>query len=215
MALPEPRRGAAAPGGELTRGAPVPSFTLTSPDLRPTLPTWAVVSPDRLAHIERVVALVCAWADAIAVPESERGRWLRAAWLHDALRDAPVEELERWAPAEQGPAELRHGPASAARAAADGEVDRGVLDAVRFHSLGFAGWDMVGRVLYCADFLEPGRRFDPDGRAELARRFPAAPAEVVLEVARRRLLHIVRSGWPLPEPTVHFWNSLVVTSSER
>jgi HD superfamily phosphohydrolase YqeK len=192
----------------------VPSFNLTSPDLRPTLPTWAVVSPDRLGHIERVVALVRGWADAMAVTPSERARWLRAAWLHDALRDASIEELERWSPSEEALAELRHGPASAARAAADGEVDRGVLDAVRYHSVGFALWDMVGRALYCADFLEPGRRFDRDERAELARRFPVAPAEVLLEVARRRILHIVRSGWTLPEPTVHFWNSLTATSSE-
>ena len=38
-----------------------------------------------------------------------------------------------------GPAELRHGPASAARAKAEGEIDRGVLDAVRYHSRGPGG----------------------------------------------------------------------------
>ncbi len=193
----------------------MPSFHLTSPDLRPTLPAWAVASSDRLAHIERVVELVRGWGRAMNVPEAELDRWLRAAWLHDAMRDAPIEALQRWSPAGSGPAELQHGPASAARAAADGEVDRGVLDAVRYHSLGFAGWDMAGRVLYCADFLEPGRRFDRDERAELAGRFPNQPGEVLREVARRRVLHIVRSGWTLPEPTVHFWNSLAVTSSER
>jgi HD superfamily phosphohydrolase YqeK len=179
------------------------------------LPAWAVASSDRLAHIERVVELVRGWGRAMNVPEAELDRWLRAAWLHDAMRDAPIEALQRWSPAGSGPAELQHGPASAARAAADGEVDRGVLDAVRYHSLGFAGWDMAGRVLYCADFLEPGRRFDRDERAELAGRFPNQPGEVLREVARRRVLHIVRSGWTLPEPTVHFWNSLAVTSSER
>ncbi len=159
--------------------------------------------------------LVRQWADAMAIAETERARWLRAAWLHDALRDAAAADLSRWAPSDHGPVELRHGPASAARAAADGEVDGGVLDAVRYHSVGFAGWDMVGRVLYAADFLEPGRRFKREERAELARRFPAHSAAVVQEVARRRLFHIVRSGWPLPEPTVLFWNSLAVGSSER
>ena len=193
----------------------MPAFHVTSPDLRPALPPWAVVSPERMAHIERVVALVRGWADAMTVAEAERARWLRAAWLHDALRDASPAELERWAPSEEGPAELRHGPASAARAAADGEADRGILEAVRYHSLGFAGWDMVGRVLYAADFLEPGRRFDHEERAALARRFPADPTVVLHEVARRRLVHIVRSGWTLPEPTVHFWNALAAASSER
>jgi HD superfamily phosphohydrolase YqeK len=148
------------------------------------------------------------------VTQRERDRWLRAVWLHDALRDASGDEIRRWSVSAPGPVELRHGPASAARAAADGEADRGVLDAVRYHSIGFAGWDRVGHVLYCADFLEPGRRFDRDERAALARRFPTTPTEVLLEVARRRILHIVRSGWTLPEPTVDFWNSIAAASSQ-
>lgn len=176
--------------------------------LRPTLPAWAVVTADRLQHIQRVAELAARWAEALAVPDSERNRWLKAVWLHDALRDAEPAELARWAPSVRGPVELRHGPAGAARAKAEGETDRGVLDAVRYHSVGLAEWDMVGRVLYCADFLEPGRRFDKEERAELAGRFPEAPARVLLEVARRRVLHVVRSGWTLPEPTIRFWNSL-------
>ena len=99
------------------------------------------------------------WAEQIGVPDSEKHRWLRAVWLHDALRDAAPEELEKWAADSPGPPELRHGPASAGRARAEGEDDRGVLDAVRYHSLGLAEWDMVGRILYCADYLDPGRPF--------------------------------------------------------
>lgn len=94
-------------------------------------------------------------------------------------------------------------------------MDRGVLDAVRYHSLGLAEWDMVGRVLYAADFLEPGRPFEREARAELARRFPTDSTAVLREIARRRLANIVASGWPLPEPTVRFWNSLVTPSSPR
>lgn len=176
--------------------------------LRPTVPDWAVMSPDRLRHVTRVATLVDQWAQALSAPESERQRWLRAAWLHDALRDAPDEELARIAPGTPGPADLLHGPASAAMAKSLGETDRGVLDAVRFHSIGLAEWDMTGRILYCADYLEPGRNHDREGRAELARRFPADPDAVLRQVAERRIIHLIRSGWPLPEPTVRFWNSL-------
>jgi 2-amino-4-hydroxy-6-hydroxymethyldihydropteridine diphosphokinase len=172
------------------------------------MPVWATVGPARIAHIERVAQLVSEWAEDLGVPDSERNRWLRAVWLHDALRDAPVAELERWAPTTPGPIELRHGPASAAHAKADGETDRGVLDAVRYHSVGLAEWDMVGRALYCADYLEPGRGFEPEVRAELARRFPRDPTGVLREVARARVSRLVSSGWPLPDPTVRFWNSL-------
>ncbi|HET6798180.1 MAG TPA: HD domain-containing protein [Gemmatimonadales bacterium] len=180
----------------------------TPPGLRPTLPRWAVVSPARLDHIQRVAELAAGWAERMGVPDSERNRWLRAVWLHDALRDARAEELEQWAASTNGPPELRHGPASAARAKADGETDRGVLDAVRYHSLGLAEWDMVGRILYCADYLEPGRSFQAEQRADLAERLPEDPGGVLREVARARLTHIIETGWPVLEPTVRFWNSL-------
>jgi HD superfamily phosphohydrolase YqeK len=174
------------------------------------LPDWAAVSPARLAHIERVAALVGDWARRMAPDKRERARWMRAVWLHDALRDAPAEELIRLAPDPiGGPEELRHGPAAAARAAQAGETDAGVLAAVRYHSVGFADWNRAGDVLYCADFLEPGRSFDPEARAELAARFPMDPAGVLYEVTRRRLLYAVRSGWTIPEETIRFWNRVV------
>ena len=181
--------------------------------LRPTLPVWAVVSPARLSHIERVAELAARWAEEMGVPDNERNRWLRAVWLHDALRDAPKEELERWAPSIPGPADIRHGPASAARAKAEGETDRGVLDAVRYHSVGLAEWDMVGRVLYCADFLEPGRDHSREGNAALAARFPGDPSGVLREVAQARLSRALASGWPLPDPTVRLWNSLLTNTA--
>ncbi len=181
----------------------------------PGLPAWSEVSPDRKAHIERVAALTGEWAGRMRVSEPERVRWLRAVWLHDALRDAAPATLDHWAPDITGPTELRHGPASAARAAAEGEADRGVLDAVRYHSFGHAGWDMVGRVLYCADYLEPGRPFERERRAALAARFPDDPAGVLTTVAAERLTHLIGSSWPLPEPTVSFWNSLVGSSGSR
>jgi HD superfamily phosphohydrolase YqeK len=161
------------------------------------LPVWAEVSPERRAHIERVAALLAEWADARGVTTEEKQRWLRAAWLHDALRDATA------------PDALAHGPMAADRAAAEGERDQGILDAVRYHSVGYAGWDDVGRMLYLADFLDPERTFDADIRATLAARVPAGRDAVLREVARRRIEWVVRSGWALHQETVDFWNSLV------
>ena len=161
------------------------------------LPPWAQATPERRAHIERVVGLVTQWATAMGVPQAERSRWIRAAWLHDALRDAPAAN------------ELAHGPMTADRAAQDGETDRGVLDAIRYHSLGHAGWDDVGRMLYLADFLEPGRDYDREERRALAARVPLERDAVLREVARRRIEWVLRSGWSLPPETVAFWNALV------
>ena len=161
-----------------------------------TLPEWAVATPERRAHIERVAALLSTWATALRVPAAERARWLRAAWLHDALRDAPAAD------------ELQHGPMAAERAARDGERDPGVLDAVRYHSLGHARWDDVGKMLYLADYLEPGRPFDREAHRALAARVPGERDAVLRDVAARRIARVIDSGWPLVRETVDFWNSL-------
>ncbi|HEY6808469.1 MAG TPA: HD domain-containing protein [Gemmatimonadales bacterium] len=162
-----------------------------------SLPAWAVASPARRAHVARVAALITQWADAMRVAPAERERWLKAAWLHDAVRDAPAAD------------ELAHGPASAVRAEAEGEHDRGVLDAVRYHSVGYAGWDDAGRMLYLADYLEPGRTFDAAARAALAARVPAERDAVLRDVARRRIERLLIEGWRLPQETAEFWNTLV------
>jgi HD superfamily phosphohydrolase YqeK len=172
------------------------------------LPSWAVVTEPRRKHIERVARLLAEWAEAMEVGARERRRWLRAAWMHDALKDAPRDMVRALAAPFDGPATLWHGPAAARRAALDGERDQGVLDAVRYHSIGFAGWDRAGRMLYLADFLETGRRHRDAGRAAQADRVPDDPDGVLLEVARDRIAHGIRKGWPLLPETVAFWNAL-------
>lgn len=179
---------------------------MSDPLLR--LPPWAEVRRERLAHIGRVAGLAAEWSAAMAVDDVERERWLRAVGLHDALKDAPVERLRALAPDAWGLDVLRHGPAAAAMAARHGETDRGVLDAARYHSVGYAGWDAAGRMLYLADYLEPGRGFDRRRRAALAARVPHDPAAVLREVARRRILGTLRAGRPIAPETVAFWNAV-------
>ena len=94
-------------------------------------------------------------------------------------------------------------------AAEHGETDQGVLDAVTFHSIGFAGWDDVGRMLYLADYLEPGRSHRRPERAELAGRVPRDPNGVLRIVAQERTLWAIKKGMKLPAEGVEFWNSLV------
>ena len=175
------------------------------------LPSWAVVTSKRLEHIRRVAALLDQWGAAMSLPVAEWDRWLRAGWLHDALRDAPPEQLRALVPACDWDEELLHGPAAAIKARESREArekDEEVLLAVQWHSVGCAEWGMTGKALYCADFLDPERKFDREARATLARRFPDAPDEVFREVVTRRVLWTERSGWPLLEPTRRLWLSL-------
>ncbi|MEK6598273.1 MAG: hypothetical protein AABY91_08070, partial [Gemmatimonadota bacterium] len=93
-----------------------------------------------------------------------------------------------------------------------GVGDRGVLAAIQHHSTGCAEWDPVGRMLYCADFLEPGRSFDREERAAMLGRFPEDPDGVLREVAIRRMTHLIREGWPLTEAGRRFWNTVAWAS---
>jgi len=180
----------------------------------PGFPSWAKAGPDRRAHVERVAVQVREWADRMKTPVVERERWLRSVYLHDALRDAPPEELKKLAAefARWNSPVLLHGPAAAAYAANQGEQDKGVLDAVRYHSVGYAGWDQAGQILYLADYLEPGRKFREQERREMAERVPTDLPSVLSEVARERLRWIVDSGWILLPETVDFWNALTRAS---
>ncbi len=166
------------------------------------------MTDDRRRHAERVAALLDVWADALRIEPAERHRWQRAAFLHDALKDAPVEVLRVLAPAPWDIDVLRHGPAAAAKALQEGEQDPDVLEAVRYHSVGYAGWGATGQMLYLADYLEPGRDRTTQSNAELRDRVVGDRRGALIDVTRRRLEYqLTRRQRLLPE-AVAWWNHL-------
>lgn len=170
------------------------------------LPPWAEVSEARRAHIARVTALLDQWAAAMNIAPDEARAWHDAGRWHDALRDADPERL-RLAGNEGIPPGLRHGPAAAARLRQDGEKRESVLDAVAWHTVGFAEWDRVGRALYMADYLEPGRASEREERSCLADQVPNDFDGTLREVVRRRLIWALRDGHALHPHTVALWNA--------
>ena len=174
------------------------------------LPEWAQVDQPRIEHIERVAALLDEWALALGVGEAERSRWRAAAWLHDALRLASPGELRPLLPFELRDlaAPLLHGPAAAAMLRREGVQDEGLLLAVGYHTLGHPELDLMGRALYAADFLEPGRTFDPLVRATLRARMPAAIDSVIPAILRARIVYLLSTGRSVRPETMAFWNAL-------
>jgi 2-amino-4-hydroxy-6-hydroxymethyldihydropteridine diphosphokinase len=160
--------------------------------------------------MERVANLLEAWADARGEEERERTRWIAAGHLHDALRDADLNELkEGLGPlAEELPPKVLHGPAVARRLRQAGVADEEFLHALAFHTLGSPEFGNLGMALYAADFLEPGRRLKDDWRRELRRRAPHELDRVVLEILQARIQHLLERGRPLREETVAFWNRM-------
>jgi HD superfamily phosphohydrolase YqeK len=177
---------------------------------RGELPAWAVASDERRHHMRRVATLLGSWADSLGLSGQDRGRWTAAGYLHDALRDAPVEDLRpRVPPGLAGlPGRILHGPAAAERLRAEGVADGELLLAVAHHTLGHPALGTLGRALYAADFLEPGRDLLNDWRAGLRDRMPGELEAVVREVVGARIVHLVERRSAMRSETVGFWNAL-------
>ncbi len=172
------------------------------------LPDWARVSSKRAEHIQRVTALLNAWAAAMRLPPAEARAFLDAGVLHDALRDAGEAELRKITGDAESPLGLLHGPAAARMLEKNGESRTELLDAVRYHTVGNEGWGIVGRALFMADFLEPGRKFMKQDRYFLSLQVPTSFDTVFRQVVRMRLEWTVREGNHIFPETVALWNSL-------
>ena len=159
--------------------------------------------------MQRVAALLGEWAGALGLDEVDRLRWQAAGWLHDALRDAPADDLRSELGDEAAglPDPLLHGPAAAARL--EGEVDGEMALAIRHHTTGHPDFASLGRALYIADFLEPGREWSAGWRAGLRARMPDDEPAVLREVLRSRIAHQLELNRPLRPETAAFWNTAV------
>jgi predicted HD superfamily hydrolase involved in NAD metabolism len=162
----------------------------------------ARLSPERYAHTVRVVseARRLAALHGVDVAQAEE-----AAAIHDCARDLPhdvllklterfaivLSEVERHTPA------LLHALLGAELAKREAGVqDEQVLEAVRCHTTGKAGMSQLDKVLFLADYIEPGRRFAGvcDVRDAVDRDLDAAlilalSGTIVYEVSRGSLLH--------------------------
>jgi len=177
---------------------------------RGEVPPWARFGAKRRAHAGRVAALMGGWADRLGLDAAERIRWLAAAWLHDSLKEAPEGELRALLHGALGelPVPVLHGPAVAERLRQDGVDDRGLLTAVAYHTLGHPDFGPVGRALFAADFLEPGRRQRKRWRASLRARMPEDEPRVVREILEARIAYLLSEGRPVRPETISFWNRL-------
>jgi 2-amino-4-hydroxy-6-hydroxymethyldihydropteridine diphosphokinase len=173
------------------------------------LPPWAMVSDKRRHHIARVTAQIDEWARALALSDAERQEWHDAARFHDALRDAPetmLRELASGFPVAD--MNVLHGPAVEKRLRLDGENRVGLLEAVRWHTIGHKGWTRTGKALFMADFLEPGRSFARAERTYLAQHVPGDFEGTFRQVVRMRLEWTLAEGKPLFLETVELWNDI-------
>lgn len=160
--------------------------------------------------MERVSTLLGEWAATLGLAEEDVVRWRAVGYLHDVLREEDPEALrERVSPdLRELPAPILHGPAAAERLRIEGVDDGELLTAVAWHTVGHPRLGTLGRATYAADFLEPGRTFRAEWRAELLARMPDDVARVVREVVRARVVHLLERGGSVLPVTIGFWNAL-------
>jgi 2-amino-4-hydroxy-6-hydroxymethyldihydropteridine diphosphokinase len=174
------------------------------------LPPWAVAGRKRRAHMDRVAALMKAWAKSRGESRADVARWAALGHLHDVLRDAKPADLRSMLGGDllDLPNAVLHGPAAAARLREEGVTDEPLLTAVAFHTLGSPDFDDMGRALYAADFLEPGRKFRPGWRQAMRQRMPQDLEIVVRSILRRRIGRLLERERPVRPETMEFWNAM-------
>lgn len=128
---------------------------------------------DRFLHVLGVTHTACALAERHGVDVTAAAI---AALFHDlskpiapgeidadlAARGVPISAEDRPFPS------IWHGPQAAALAAEDPDIARrpdapAIAEAIRFHSTGEAGMGPLGKILFLADYLEPGRGIEGTG----------------------------------------------------
>lgn len=175
------------------------------------LPEWAEASAPRRAHTARVADLLDRWGRGMGLEPDDILRWRAAGVLHDALRDADPRALASLVGlcGEELPGDVLHAPAAAARLRAAGIDDEPLLCAIAWHPTGHPDMDRLGRALYLADYLEPGRTHAPEQSAAWRARLPVEMGAVLREVAAARIGYALHSGRRLLDSTVRFWNGLL------
>lgn len=157
----------------------------------------------------RVAELMRSWATRMGLDDEEIQRWTAAGWLHDALRDGDPEDMRPLVSPEERdlPGDILHGPAAALRL--EGHASSALITAVRYHTLGHPSLDRLGRALYLADFLEPGRSFLPEWRAERRDRVPDDLDGVLADVVEVRIRRLLDRKMPIRGETAAFWSHVV------
>ncbi len=128
----------------------------------------------RLAHCQRTAELA---AELCRRFGCRAGKARAAGLAHDLARGASASELlglagldgEPISDEERAEPMLLHGRAAAALLARESvTLDPEIASAIRHHVTGRPGMGVLARVLFCADYLEPGRTFlDPAERRQM------------------------------------------------
>jgi predicted HD superfamily hydrolase involved in NAD metabolism len=147
---------------------------------------------------------------------ADRDKAEMAAIFHDYAKFRPKEEMKKIIETEEMDkrlleynAELWHAPVGAYLVRKEAGVeDDEILDAIRFHTSGRPGMTNLEKVIYLADYIEPGRRFPGvDEVRELAK---DNLEEALILSIRNSITFLMKKNQAVFPETFYTFNELVL-----
>lgn len=139
-----------------------------------------------------------------------------AAIFHDYAKFRPKEEMKEIIIQENMPkdlleynSELWHAPVGAYLVAKEvGIKDEEVLNAIRYHTSGRKHMTLIEKVIYLADYIEPGRHFPGvDEARELAKE---ELDQALIQSIKNTMIFLMKKNQPIYPDTFITYNDLVM-----
>lgn len=138
-----------------------------------------------------------------------------AAIFHDYAKFRPKAEMKAIIIAEGYPedllqynAELWHAPVGAFLVQKEaGITDQEILDAIRYHTSGRPGMSLLEKIIYLADYIEPGRNFP--GVDEVRAIAKDNLEEALIKAVQNTILFLMKKNQPVYPESFQTYNDLV------
>ncbi|UFT97842.1 bis(5'-nucleosyl)-tetraphosphatase (symmetrical) YqeK [Radiobacillus kanasensis] len=138
-----------------------------------------------------------------------------ASIFHDYAKYRNIHEMKRWIITEALPKdllqyhhELWHGPVGALLVEREvGISDSEVLSAIRWHTAGKANMSQLDKIVFLADYMEPGRDFP--GVDEVREVAHNNLEKACWLATKNTIMHLMKKGQSIYPDTFHCYNSLL------
>lgn len=143
-----------------------------------------------------------------------------AAIFHDYAKFRPKDEMKEIIVSQGMPkdlleynSELWHAPVGAYLAEAEAEIsDKEVLDAIRFHTSGRRGMTKLEKVIYLADYIEPGRHFP--GVEEVRDLAKINLDDALIKSVQNTIMFLLKKNQAIYPETFHTYNDLILNKED-
>ncbi|MFC4800869.1 bis(5'-nucleosyl)-tetraphosphatase (symmetrical) YqeK [Neobacillus sp. GCM10023253] len=138
-----------------------------------------------------------------------------AAIFHDYAKFRPKEEMKEIIRTQgfsqdllRFNAELWHAPAGTYLVGKEAGIkDREILDAIRYHTSGRPGMSLLEKIIYLADYIEPGRHFP--GVEEVREMANENLDKALIQSVKNTILFLMKKNQTVYPETFHTYNDLI------